>query len=200
MEKIKQNSFPHHNKTPTALACLIFSLVEIQADSHFVHHVICSWFILLWLAVQLSSSPLRPSSKECTLWPREKQHLLCPQYVGHLSTVVREQEWQATRNKPKTECFRAPQSDFIVVKGREYKCLSLTCMHSQTDDLEGEQAWVDLILIRCVECLGGVMRVRVRGQKSGVTQRVSNGAQESVAHRCWPLHLCTSSHSAALLW
>lgn len=151
------------------------------------------------LAVHLSSSPLRPSSRDRALWPRENQHWRTKQFAGHLCTAAHEQAWNGCQED--RSLSRDVFSLISVLSGwREHKCLSV--WHARTGRhrwRQEEQAWVDLILFRCVvSCRSN--EGKGQGQKSGVTERISNGTQETVICRFWPLHLCTCSHFAASRW
>lgn len=54
-------------------------------------------------AARMSSSPLRPSSTDCVLWPRENQHWRTKQFAGHLSTA-----WNGSQEdrSPSWDVFR----------------------------------------------------------------------------------------------
>lgn len=78
--------------------------------------------------------------------------------------------------------------------GREHGCLRV--WHARTGRRRWRQAWVHLILIRCVVS----WRSNEAKGEGGISQRISNGTQETVIHRFWPLHLSTCSRCAASHW
>lgn len=131
--------------------------------------------------VHLSSAPLGASSKDSALWPRENLHWRTKQFVGHVSAAAKKKQASAGMFSVWFQC---------CLRGNINGWVWHACNGRKTG-MSGSNSY------QVVVCLQGVMRVKGERVKSeGSPSGWTNGTQETVTPRLWPLHLSRSSHSA----